>query len=1079
MFVRNSNDYSLDSYSQMFYFSMIHKGIDKSGDSPMQADNNEAVDELPDLKAAIIENIAANCDDGSSTNVKRDETIEAANELSNDKNVNNESSGEDEPKTGDLVQKSVDNECDVAEPLEVNDFDKVKAASDEIDSSIVNDIELKRVDELCNGNIEKQEIPKDDKNIATPTLNGETLAENPDTADSDINFDQIFDNLPENSTTANSTDAQPIENDVQPIETVPEIPEVAVSNSKADESETNQIEQMDEIKEIEETEKDEKIEETKENDEMEKTKETNESPESSGINKNDAKVNNVSLEISPEAEEELLNSPSMNEQSGNISTEYSESMLLKDDSKIGTAAIDEVDTEKITIETMLEAKSLAEPDNSLPSDSLFDQLKATEAVQELAQKATNRPEESDIVIDQESSTDKNKDELGLEINTDSDGLNSKESTEAPTTSSVQSANNIDESIGESMDTTENKENNLLEEMVGSPNSIGHCMEGGSMSSARDGDDNEFANSVIDLKDGNSNDARDGFDNDNLSSDHEMMDQTSNSGEKNDTKYLSNVNRSIEEESSADYTSEVILDLQDSIESGCKSFTGNDDDDDDVVDTPDKSNESVIAIDDDDADSSAAALAAKEPNDKADDEIKDIEDIEPPAKRMRIESDEANDMPSTDSTQENDGDHTEKAVVLSEIEKSNTKYENVSTVEPHENVSIEKDADKSPTKIEDDDDDDIVIVESNETKQTAVADADAIASNVTTSNKRPASSLQIDETDDTRKKHKLSEDDIVNTDTAATVAIVTDVTATINKLDERKDTIKTEAVKVESEVEKKSSEENKEEKLSCVDAILKSPKIEDGVNEQMKETKPVKIELKTDLKPKPEECEKRSIALDFAAKFKKGLAQMSRKNLEEFVLVKITEAIVHKSEFSELKQKSDAQEQMIQASRVKLQEIGKQYRDLEMVYARLKKDLENKNQNIVSPIKITRAVGLQVSIQKDGTKAASQKQPVVTSNGVVTYSSNVPAVRTIVRSDQATAPTGSLQHPRLASSLASKQITHIQRQPVRQAAIRPAIPEQPRIAATTGMMMVCHCYCCCSMRIKATIAFLYRTRFIYL
>lgn len=1002
-----------------------------SGDSPMQTECNEAVDERTEnVDAAAAENVTANCDDGSSTKVQSDEIDDAANDLANDENVATvESSVDDKLKIDN-------NECDVDKSLNITDSAIVKAAATEMNTSIADEAELKRDDGLCNGNIEEKQIPNDgdgdgDNNIEMSTPNGESLTENIDSGDADINFDQIFDNLPENSTTSDSNNATRTEDDVQPIETVPEVPEATPLVAEAHESETKEVEPIEGEKNAAEPE---------------------------GKNETVVKVSDISLEMSPEAEEELLKSPSMTEQCPNVSTEYSESMLLKDDSKIGATIADEVDTVPAATEEVAETNTATNTtimieSNELPtSESLFDQLKAAEVAEESIKMASNKLEGDDKHTQEKiESADKSKDALVVEIDNDSNGSDLKESIDSPASNSVQSAHNIDESIGETMDAINNKENNLLEEMAGSPASVGNCMDGGSLSSARDADDNGFADSVIDIKDGNSNDARDGFDNDDkisTSSCHEMMDQTSNSNDhKMDTKYSSNVSRSNE---STGFTNEALLDLQDSIESdnlGAKSYDGNEVED--IVDTPDKSSESVIAIDDDDddaIDSSTPIFTSNEPSDKVDEETKGIE--EPPAKRMRIESDEGNDVASNDENQKTEAvECTEKAFDSTANDESSTKEDNVIAVEPKENVTIESEPDKNQATIEEDDDD-LVIVESNESEQSSAA-ADT-ASNSTNSNKRPASPSPIDTADETRKKHKSNEDGDITT---APVAIVSDVTATVNKLDEQNDTVKTDVVKVDLDAVKNSSEEPTEVKASDVDNLPKSPIVEDDSIVPMEESKPVKnVELKVELKPEPEQCEKRSIALDFATKFKKSLAQMSRKNLEEFVLVKITEAIVHKSEFSELKQKSDAQEQMIQASRVKLQEIGKQYRDLEMVYARLKKDLENKNQIIVSPIKITRAVGLQVSIQKDGTKAPPQKQSVQ-SNGVVTYSTNASTIRTIMRPDQATASINSAQHQRLASSLASKQITHIQRQPVRPGpatTIRQVVPEQQRLTTTTGM-----------------------------
>lgn len=122
--------------------------------------------------------------------------------------------------------------------------------------------------------------------------------------------------------------------------------------------------------------------------------------------------------------------------------------------------------------------------------------------------------------------------------------------------------------------------------------------------------------------------------------------------------------------------------------------------------------------------------------------------------------------------------------------------------------------------------------------------------------------------------------------------------------------------------------------------------------------------KITLSPEPTKPEqKQTLALDFLKKFKKQFDQMTKKDLEDLVIEKIVEAIVHKSEYSELRNKTEAQEQVIQSFRTKVQELSKQYRDLEMVHHRVQQDLKVRNQNIVNPIKITRAVGLQVCLMK--------------------------------------------------------------------------------------------------------------------
>lgn len=119
-----------------------------------------------------------------------------------------------------------------------------------------------------------------------------------------------------------------------------------------------------------------------------------------------------------------------------------------------------------------------------------------------------------------------------------------------------------------------------------------------------------------------------------------------------------------------------------------------------------------------------------------------------------------------------------------------------------------------------------------------------------------------------------------------------------------------------------------------------------------------------LVPEPSPAPKRSLQLEFLSKFKKSFDMMSRSDLEQLVLQKITEAIVHRSECSELRKKASEQEELISKFRVKFLEVEKQYQDLDSVHQRLMKDMEDSNKTHIAPLKITRAVGLQVSLGRN-------------------------------------------------------------------------------------------------------------------
>lgn len=151
----------------------------------------------------------------------------------------------------------------------------------------------------------------------------------------------------------------------------------------------------------------------------------------------------------------------------------------------------------------------------------------------------------------------------------------------------------------------------------------------------------------------------------------------------------------------------------------------------------------------------------------------------------------------------------------------------------------------------------------------------------------------------------------------------------------------------------------------------------------------KPELK--LMPAPKDIQPtRSLSLDFIRKFKKNFDQMTRTDMEELVLQKVVEATVHKSELADLRAKCDYQENVIASFRLKIGEITKQFRDLDMVHSRVIKDMEVRNQNIITPVKITRAVGLQVSLprkESTGGSAAAAAHPSTSSTASSTSPAN--------------------------------------------------------------------------------------------
>ncbi|XP_017078873.1 myb-like protein X [Drosophila eugracilis] len=120
--------------------------------------------------------------------------------------------------------------------------------------------------------------------------------------------------------------------------------------------------------------------------------------------------------------------------------------------------------------------------------------------------------------------------------------------------------------------------------------------------------------------------------------------------------------------------------------------------------------------------------------------------------------------------------------------------------------------------------------------------------------------------------------------------------------------------------------------------------------------------KIELKPKPEiKTDVKPIRLEFFKTFRSTFDKMSRDDLEELVLQKVVEAMLVKSDFADIRMQLDKCENTLTTYRRKIAEVTKQFQDLETVHKRVLKDLESKNSHFIAPVRITRAVGLQVGI----------------------------------------------------------------------------------------------------------------------
>lgn len=102
-----------------------------------------------------------------------------------------------------------------------------------------------------------------------------------------------------------------------------------------------------------------------------------------------------------------------------------------------------------------------------------------------------------------------------------------------------------------------------------------------------------------------------------------------------------------------------------------------------------------------------------------------------------------------------------------------------------------------------------------------------------------------------------------------------------------------------------------------------------------------------------------LKLKFMRKFSSAAGKLSRPELEELLIEKITESLMFCSDNTDLRARLEKQEKISEAFKKRLDNVKKQYNDLEMIHNRVMKDLKERPNAAITPVKITRAVGLQV------------------------------------------------------------------------------------------------------------------------
>lgn len=141
-----------------------------------------------------------------------------------------------------------------------------------------------------------------------------------------------------------------------------------------------------------------------------------------------------------------------------------------------------------------------------------------------------------------------------------------------------------------------------------------------------------------------------------------------------------------------------------------------------------------------------------------------------------------------------------------------------------------------------------------------------------------------------------------------------------------------------------------------------------------------------------------VPVDFLKSFKSNISDLTREELEEFCLVKIVEGIVEKSNLSDIRAKLKTMAQNNEDWRKKAMMLTKQNRDLQIVLKAIQEEQKRSPYSPVTPLKITRSVGMQVFmtetnekgfVAKRGrqTNAPGPKPKVPAANSWITKSNN--------------------------------------------------------------------------------------------
>lgn len=126
----------------------------------------------------------------------------------------------------------------------------------------------------------------------------------------------------------------------------------------------------------------------------------------------------------------------------------------------------------------------------------------------------------------------------------------------------------------------------------------------------------------------------------------------------------------------------------------------------------------------------------------------------------------------------------------------------------------------------------------------------------------------------------------------------------------------------------------------------------------------------------EEEETKDLKLNFLRRFATATGKLSRPELEELLIEKITECFLFSSENASLRMRIEKQEKISESLQTRMESLKKQYNDLNMIHKRIMKDLSDRPGSSIIPVKITRAVGLQVYQPASGTQLKRKNEEII-------------------------------------------------------------------------------------------------------